>query len=258
MGFLNTVLSILPKIGPVVGSLFGANSNDYLRFSLRMPGEKINKNDLDDGNVYFKKDGDDIIAYNLTKDTVQISFPAENNTFGDSIVIPECSPWDITENITTHAQANVDNFEIVRGGNPAPENALECTAVLSASGKISKKTSEEQKIGTNISIKLSNNDLTVKISKYTLNGITSLIISGEGNETQSKYQNVMLEGAKASELTLQGAVEPYKFSNNLFLELSVSCTYSKAEMEAEIKKAGIKRLEKKDLEFLKTGRCLNM
>lgn len=76
MDFLRPVLSILPSIVGIIGDLFGANDYDYLKFSLRLP----NSNSSDDDNIYFIKEGDDIIICNSTKDTIQVSFPAENGT----------------------------------------------------------------------------------------------------------------------------------------------------------------------------------
>ena len=267
MDFLRPVLSILPSIVGIIGDLFGANDYDYLKFSLRLP----NSNSSDDDNIYFIKEGDDIIICNSTKDTIQVSFPAENGTKAVSYAVKNCYQWPVTGPVVSHAKANVDRFEITRGGNlrPISENALGSAAVISVSGKIDKHNTNPQDLGGDIYVKVSGTDLIVLTKEiYTLESLPLVLISGEGNEPARKYQNIhkgslvpvptQIEEGQ-NEITLPGALASFIYSNCVRVEVSVSCTYNpKSDILLNKENAvGIRPMEEKDWEFLKKGRCLN-
>lgn len=50
MGLLGTIVSIVPTVADIVGKLFGAKSNDYVKFKMFHSA----KNDYE-SNIYFKK-----------------------------------------------------------------------------------------------------------------------------------------------------------------------------------------------------------
>lgn len=271
MDFLKPILSILPSIINVVGGLFGGNENDYLKFSLRLPSSKPNGDEGPDGVYFFERDNQ-IWAGSNCKDNIQISFPSENGTFGDSYVLKCHDQFPINSTIHSHAAANVDTFEITAGGNPPVSADAEdgkYSAVISASGKINKHLEEPVQISTDISVGISGNDLTIIVQDhFILDGIPLLIISGEGNEPKRKYQNIiagqpistlvkMEDGS--NQISFPGALEPYIYSYYITINVSVNCSYdAKSDKIKTLRaKQGIIQGTEKDWEFLKKGRCLN-
>lgn len=273
MDFLKPILSILPSIVNVVGGLFGGNENDYLKFSLRLPSSKPNGDEGPEGVYFFERDNL-IWAGSNCKDNVQISFPSENGTFGDSYVLKCHDQFPINSAIHLHAVANVDTFEITAGGNPPVSTGTSTedgkySAVISATAKINKHTEELVQISTDISVRISGNDLTIMVQDhFILDGIPLLTISGEGNEPKRKYQNLTAGQpitvtaslkADSNQMTIPDALSPYIYSDYISISVSVNCSYdgNSEKIKALRAKQGIIQGTEKDWEFLKKGRCLN-
>lgn len=280
MDFLKPILSVLPSIINVVGGLFGANENDYIRIPLRLPSSQPDSdNDAKIDGVYFwqKEDGQ-IWAGNQNKENVQISFPAENGAFGDSYVLRHNEQFPVNNTIRLHAAANVDTFEITTGGNPPiPAQGAEAgknSAVITAFGKVDKHATGPVQISTDISVEISGNDLSILVQDhFTLEGIPLLTISGEGNEPKTKYQNVIAgqpipvpkadAGAKTetddSRITFPDALSRYVYSDYVSISVSVNCSYNSnsEKLKALRTRQGIIKGTDKDWEFLKKGKCLN-
>lgn len=267
MSILKPILGIIPSIANVVGSLFGANSNDYVRFRVHLPSSGTNEEEEMNGVYFFQRNGQ-IWAGSNNKESVQISFPSENGAFGDSYVLQCRDQFPINTAIHSHAVANVDNFEITAGGDIPATNGL-YSATISASGKVDRNSETPVQISSDISIGISGNDLTVMVQEhYTLDRIPLLVISGEGNEPQRKYQNIqagepipvsskMADGS--NQITFPDAIAPYVYSNYIMVNVSVNCSYDgKSEKVATLRtRQGIIRGTDADWEFLKTGKCLN-
>lgn len=272
MDFLTPILSILPSIANVVGGLFGANENDYLKFPLHLP-LKSGKSDGDEemnGAYFFERNGQ-IWAGSDCKENIQISFPAENGTFGDSYVLKCHDQFPINSTIHSHAAANVDTFEITAGGNPPTSNADgQYSAVISASGKVKKQLDVPVQISTDISVAISGNDLTILVEEhFSLDKILLLTIAGEGNEPKRKYQNVTAGqpinnfaemGNGNNQIIFPGALEPYIYSDYITINVSINCSYdgNSDKIIALRAEQGIIQGTEKDWEFLKKGKCLNL
>lgn len=278
MDFLKPILSVLPSIINVVGGLFGANENDYIRIPLRLPSSKSDvDNDFDMDGVYiWQREDGKIWAGNRNKENVQIAFPAENGTFGDSYILGYNNQFPINDTIRSHAAANVDTFEITAGGDPPIQGkeAGRNAAVITACGKVNKHATSPVQISTDISVEISGNDLSIVLQDHlTLEGIPLLTISGEGNEPKTKYQNVLsgqpipvpsadtrvkLE-TDDNRITFPDVLSRYIYSDYVSVSVSVNCSYNvhSEKLKALRAKQGIIEGTDKDWEFIKKGKCLN-
>ncbi len=261
MGFLQDIVSVLPTIAGVVAPLFNAKKNDYLRFGI-----------TEGQNVYFRKDeNDEIWVYNPFKEPIALVFPDKNGIEGESIEIAETSHYPVTPMMVQRAAANVDNFQIVKGGVTCEETNLHSDgtvdATITASGKVD-NVAQQTKIGTALSVRIDGKDLMVSVNPpYQLDGIASLEVSGDNDEPCRLFKNELNDGSTPTPVALGAAVSPLQMlfpgaldkfgtSKKLYVSVSARCSYPSNSLKKDKPYLGKKTTEN-DLDFLRTGRCLN-
>lgn len=269
MGFLQDIASVLPTIMGVITPLFNAKTNDYLRYSF---GEKDN---AANGNKYiaFRKEGNEIMVCNPFPEPVALVFPEKNGISGETLTIPATSHWPATSMLVQRACANVDDFQILKGGikdddstnGLADNEPLEAT--ISATGKVA-NSDGRSKIGTSIEIKINGSDLSVIVNPpYSLDGIASLEVSGDSDQPCRLFKNALNDGSTPSpvqskrgnisplEMKFPDALDSFKDSNKLFISVSARCSCPASHLRSQAKHG--KKVQEYDWDFLKTGRCLN-
>lgn len=269
MGFIQDIASVLPTIMGVITPLFNAKTNDYLRYSLG--------NDTNDVNgkryIAFRKEGDKIMACNPFNEPVALVFPERNGINGETVTIPATDHWPVTSMMVERACANVDDFQILKGGiqDDGSANGLadneNLEATISATGKVA-NADGQSKIGTALGIKINGNDLSVIVNPpYSLDGIASLEISGDSDQPCRLFKNTLNDGSTPSpvqskrnnvsplEMKFPDALDSLKDSKKLFVSISARCSCPASHLKTQAKRG--KKAQESDWDFLKTGRCLN-
>lgn len=263
MALIQDIISVLPSIASIIAPLFNSGTNDYLRFGVG--GEKY---------IHFKKDPKtgEIMICNPFMESVALEFPEMNGICGESLIVPP-GHYPVTTMLKERAKANIDSVQIVKGGIPddSKVNGVlrdgNTEATITATGKV-ENVPDLHSIGTSLKIHIDGNDLSIcTVPPYTLESITSLQISGDGNQPVSQYKNVLNDGSEPTPLKSDGnIVDPLriKFPNALSgfngckkLNISVSarCSYVLNSINPPRLKG--KKAEDCDWSFLEKGRCLN-
>ncbi len=269
MGFIQDIASVIPTIMGVLTPLFNAKTNDYLRFSL---GDDI---DGANGNKYiaFRKEGNEIMACNPFNEPVALVFPEKNGIGGETLTLSATNHWPVGNMLVERACANVDDFQILKGGikDDASTNGLadseSLEATISATGKVA-NANGQSKIGTAIGVKINGGDLSVIVNPpYSLDGIASLEISGDSDQPCRLFKNTLNDGSTPSpvqskrnnisplEMKFPNALDSFKDSKKLFVSVSARCSCPASHLRAQAKRG--KKMQESDWDFLKTGRCLN-
>lgn len=259
MSFLQDFISVLPSIASVVAPLFGANKDDYLRFSLH-----------DGQSVYFKKNQNgEIVCCNPFHEPISLVFPEKNGVSGESYNIERSSKFPITDALLLRAQSYIDDFRIEKGGISSGANLLGegQMATISSAGKIPNSNGTNH-IGTSLSAKVNGDDLAIQVNpKYGLEGILSLEISGDHNEPCLLYKNEQNDGSTPTpvmkndestiEMNFPGALETFKDSDNLYISVVARCSYNPQNGIPDGLELCGTHMQESDWDFLKVGRCLN-
>lgn len=247
---IKPILSILPSITEIVGSLFPANNNDYLRYIL---------SSVDD--LYFVKQNNRIVASNLSQKYYQVTLSAENGEDGYTYLVPPKKNLDVTEEMVSHACAYSDMVEIscidAPTGSTDEDNG---NIYLSAIGCISKEIEGSIYIGNGISVEWTGGNLIVSSNDpLRLKGISLLNIQGDGYAPQRKYLNIFPEdivGKGFQSIILHEAANSYQAYECIKLEINVVCICDTSSLD--VSESLLCEMVKADNSFLKYGKCLNV
>lgn len=267
MGILGTILSVIPTVAGVIGDLFNANKNDYVRVRMYQPSKSNEEPD-----VYFVKTEDDrILLYNSCGYPVQISMDSVGVSGDDDYIVEDCSGGkDVTDLISTHAAKYIDNLRLSVNMGDLQADAIQ-TVPLVYSSKLDRDIEGSVCIGKYASVEAMDNDFILIIhSGCTLKEINSLVISGEGNEPVRSYENVNPEAVipefqpslcvtgedDVQTVVFKNAISSFQYSKILTIEVILVC---------DIEESGKKRLTSaerqyvlasQEWDFIRKGRCV--
>lgn len=249
---IKPILSVLPYLTEIVGQLYEAKNYDYLKYIL-LPADAT--------ELYFVKQGDKIIASNLSKKYFQIILPAEKEKNGYTYLIPPKKNVDGTQEIISHACAYSEKIEISCIDVPVNfTNEDNGNIYLFAKGDISREIEGSVHIGNGISIEWTDGHLIVSTCyPLRLRGILFLNIIGNGYAPERKYLDVFPEdttGKGFQSISLHDSSASYQGSECIKLEINVVCVYDTSSLE--ISKSFSNEMEEADNSFLKYGKCLNV
>lgn len=276
MGLLGTILSIVPTVAGVVGKLFGADANDYIKFSVRHSSDGSGA--FDDDKVYFtKKASGGIMFHNGCSFPVHFSMENKNSVKGDvgsDMTVGECTAVDVTDLIANYSAKNVDRIRISANVPPESEdNAVRRNVVsVVCKGKLDREVKMFSQMCEYISMKRDVDDIVVSVhSGCTVLEIVSFSIKGEGNEPENLYEsltpadsipgiNGMITWQTSDEVTtivFKDAAKPFIYSDVLQVEAVFVCEIANLPAKKLHETERAHRLAGPDWEFLRTGRCLN-
>ncbi|WP_455664599.1 hypothetical protein [Phocaeicola sp.] len=271
MGLFGTILSVIPAIATVVGKLFGAKSNDYIRFPLQANDNPKYK--VWDGHVYFEKDIEGrIIFHNGSDCPVHLSMEKKTTVtapVSNDITVGSYSFTDVTDMLSANALKNVGRIRISTN-IASQDNAV---IVMNCKGRLDRSILTPILIGQYISAQWKEDDIIIIAHDgCMIKEISSLYISGEGNEPENCYENVTpgeepvngINGAieslrkeSSTIVTLKNAAAPYTYSDVLTLDMNLQCEIAGVMQSRLTAEEHRKQFEKPDWDFLRKGRCLN-
>ena len=272
MSLLGTILSIIPAVATVAGKLFGAKSNDYIRFSLQANTNPMYE--VWDGNAYFEKDAKGrIIFHNGCECPVHLSMEkktAVTTPVPNDITVGSYSTADVTDMLSANALKNVGRIRISTNTGSQANGAV---TVMSCKGRLDRSILTPILIGKYISAQWKGDDIVIIAHDgCTIKEISSLYVSGEGNEPEKCYENVTpgkepvsginggiesLQEESATIITLKNAAAPYIYSEAITVEVNLQCEITGVRQTRLTAEEHRKRFEKPEWDFLRKGRCLN-
>lgn len=271
MGLLGTILSVIPAVATVVGNLFGAKTHDYVRFSLHTNANSKYK--VWDESVYFEKNANGrIIFHNGSECPVHLSMEKKTTVttpVSNDITVGSYSNADVTDLLSVNALKNVGRIRISTNVGSQANG----TVVMSCKGRLDRSILTPILIGQYISAQWKDDDIIIIAHDgCKIREISSLYISGEGNEPENCYENVTpgnepvnginggiesLQEESSTIITLKNAAAPYTYSDTLNVEVNLQCEITgvmKKQLTAEERQ---KCFENPNWDFLRKGRCLN-
>lgn len=267
MGILGTILSVIPTVAGVIGNLFNANKNDYVRVKMYQPSKSN-----EEPNVYFVKTDDNrILLYNSCGYPVHISMDSVGVSGDDDYIVEDCSGGkDVTDLIASHAAKYTGNIRLSVNMEDSQTNAIQ-TASLVYSGKLDRDIEGSICIGEYASVEAIDNDFMLHIhSGCTLKEISSLIIKGEGNEPDRCYENVNpnaiipelnsslqhTEKDDVQTIIFQNAIASFQYSKVLTIETTLVCDIESLEKKHITFDERQLLLANPEWDFLRKGCCV--
>lgn len=193
---LESIVSIIPTIGNVLGSLLGnifkgeENANS-VRYSIRLGNSPMDE-------VDFKIEGTNLVLANRTADPICLSFPAQNGNDGETIAIGSCHKCNLQKNFEMCAKNDVDTFEITAGNvNSGPHKlfASEYALTTTSSGTAIIGQMEPRYIGANTSVVVTTDNVTIKQDGCSGKGtVVNFHLQSAGGSESYKTHNASLDG----------------------------------------------------------------
>lgn len=270
MGLLGTIVSIVPTVADIVGKLFGAKSNDYVRFKIFN-----SENNDEEPSIYFEKTSDNrIMLHNSCGFPIHISMESAGVESDEGYLLEDCGGGlDVTDLIASHSAKYVNKLRISVNAEENKTNEGEIIA-LTHSGKIDRDIQGSISLGKYISVEVVDDDFLLIIhTGCTLKEISLLSIKGEGGEAERIYENVTpdaiipafntsikvssedLDDAKI--ITFPKAVASFIYSAILNVNVTLLCEVTELAKKNSNKEDRLLKLSNNEWDFLKKGRCLN-
>lgn len=185
--------------------------------------ELANKKIEDD--IYFVKSENEIIVVNNSNKGIQISFPARKYQNGKCYMILSKKNQIITEDVVRQTLLYSNQFEIMienELANKCTEESNDIT--LTASGYINRRLMGKTILSDQIMAEIIDNNLYISTQpSYKIHFLSLLIISGEGNEPQRKYQNITPLYDKGNMICIMNVIGAYKYTDNISVEVVLYC-----------------------------------
>lgn len=270
MGLLGTIVSIVPTVADIVGKLFGAKSNDYVKFKMFHSA----KNDYE-SNIYFKKTSDGkIMLHNSCGFPIHVSMETAGVKSDEGYVVESNSGGlDVTDLIASHAAKYVNKLRISVNAEDGKTDGAKIIA-LTYSGKIDRDIEGPICIGKYVSVEVIDDDFMLIIhSDCTLKEISLLTIEGEGGEPERIYENIApdtivpelcssiitsaLKDENVKTIVFPKAVAQFIYSEVLNVKVSLLCEVATLKKKRPNKEDRLFLLSDPEWDFLKKGRCLN-
>lgn len=241
------ILSILPSITEIIGTLVQANDYDYIGYSLS------GQTSMD--SIYFFKRGDDIIISNLSDGNKSVCFPRINTCMGHEYIVPAKTNCVITSRL--HDYANEGGKYICLSTEQNDSNPQAATndmteGIVNFSGSLDAFIEGSVYMNEDVCIDFLPPYLVIEVTPpLTLKGISYLKIYGDGYVPVYAYQNIETERSECSSYVLK--YENAMGSQYIKIEGSLVCGNYMA-------KNGSLPIHEEDTDisqFLVTGKCLN-
>lgn len=242
------ILSILPSITEIIGTLIQADDYDYIGYPL--------SGQIGMDSIYFFKKGDDIVISNLSDRDKSVCFPRINTCMGHEYIIPAKTNCVITSRLHDYANEGGKYICLSTEQNDSsnPQTATNDTTegIVNFSGSLDTFIEGSVYMNENVCIDFLPPYLIIEVAPpLTLKGISYLKIYGDGYVPVYAYQNIEAGQSECSSYVLK--YENAAGSQYIKIEGSLICGNYMA------KKGGLPIYEEDtDIsQFLKTGQCLN-
>lgn len=160
---LESIISIIPTIGNIVGSLLTEIFTSEKDKSSKRYSYRLGNSSLDE--VDFIVEEGKIKLCNRTSGRICVSFPAMNGNEGETIQMDSCTKCDVTRYFETLSKKDVDQFEITTGDVAKTHPHLFASSapiMVSASGMVNIGRDTPKFIGTFTSVQIINGQITVR------------------------------------------------------------------------------------------------
>lgn len=267
MGLLGTILSVIPTVAGIIGNLFNAKNNDYIKVKMYQSSETN-----DDPSIFIVKEDDDRIrVYNACGYPIHVSMANVGVESDNGYILNDCGGGlDVTDLIASHSAKYENALRITANVEDTKTDGAQ-TVSLTYSGKLDRDIEGAVCLGEYVSVEAIDNDFILIVhSGCTPKEISSLSIKGEGNEPARIYKNVspdaivppLLASVNAADegdsrvITFSNAIAPFEYSNELNVEVCLLCEVDKVaskRLNSEDRKL---RMASAEWDFLREGKCI--